>query len=396
MKICSKCGAQLRDDAKFCTKCGNVIAGQADPAGPDSGRKAAAPQRQAAPQGQSAPQRQAAPQGQSAPQRQAAPQGQAAPQRQAAPQGQAAPQRQPAPQPEKKKSAKPFIIVCCVLIALMVIGTGAFVAVNMRKPASDPAGIGVAKEEDSKTSEKDSGKEEKEDEKSSDEDETKTSDETSADETSAVESSAAESSAVETSAVASSASQTSAAETESTPVFAQSQASSGSAADWTYPETTAASTMPATMAANVSYVTYYVVNCNESITLRTSPSTSAGEICQIPLGSAVSYVETADNGFYKIIYNGKTGYGLASYLSQDKPSTTGNSGSNTGVYRTFYVVNCNESITLRTSPSTSASEICQIPLGSAVSYVETSSNGFYKVIYNGNTGYALASYLEEY
>ena len=63
-------------------------------------------------------------------------------------------------------------------------------------------------------------------------------------------------------------------------------------------------------------------------------------------------------------------------------------------YRTMYVVNCNESITLRTSPSTSASEICQIPLGATVSYVESAANGFYKVVYLGNTGYALASYLQ--
>ena len=334
MKICSKCKAQLKDDAKFCTKCGNVIAGQAAPAGPDSGRNPSNPQ------------------------------------------------RQPAPQPGKKKSAKPFIIVCCVLIALMVIGTGAFVAVNMRKPVSGPTGIEESKEDEDKTS-----KEENDDEESSkaDASETKAAGE---------EASLEESSSGQTAAA-----QTSAAETETTPVFAQSQAPSSSAADWTYPETTAAvpaPTMPATAAANVSYTTYYVVNCNESITLRTSPSTSASEICQIPLGSSVSYVETADNGFYKIIYNGKTGYGLASYLSQDKPSAAGYTGSNTGIYRTFYVVNCNESITLRTSPSTSASEICQIPLGSAVSYVETSSNGFYKVIYNGSTGYALASYLEEY
>ena len=140
------------------------------------------------------------------------------------------------------------------------------------------------------------------------------------------------------------------------------------------------------------YTTYYVVNCNQSITLRTSPSTSASEICQIPLGAAVSFVETAKNGFYKVIYNGTTGYALASYLSETpviipEPSY---------YYTTYYVVNCNQSITLRTSPSTSASEICQIPLGAAVSFVETAKNGFYKVIYNGMTGYALASYLSDY
>ena len=137
-------------------------------------------------------------------------------------------------------------------------------------------------------------------------------------------------------------------------------------------------------ASAADYPIYYVVNCNESITLRTSPSTSASEICQIPLGAAVSYVEGAGNGFYKVVYNGNTGYALASYLSSD----TGGSG--------FYarVVHCNESITLRTSPSTSASEICQIPLNSIVYAYEWAGNGFYRVEFNGQVGYALADYLE--
>lgn len=143
----------------------------------------------------------------------------------------------------------------------------------------------------------------------------------------------------------------------------------------------------------INYPTYYVVNCNVSITLRPKPDVSSGEICQIPLGSAVSYVESAENGFYKIIYNGLTGFSLASYLSTNPQSTAPAQQTN---YETYYVVNCNESITLRTSPSTSADEICQIPLGAAVSYVSTAENGFYYICYNGNYGYSLASYLSSY
>ena len=149
-----------------------------------------------------------------------------------------------------------------------------------------------------------------------------------------------------------------------------------------------------TEAKSVSYKTYYVVNCQESITLRNSPSTKSSEICQIPFGSAVSYIETASDGFYKIIYNGKTGYALASYLDltpQDEPPAQ--APVNTNTYPTYYVVNCQESITLRKSARTSSGEICQIPLGAAVSFVENAGSGFYEIIYNGKTGYALASYL---
>lgn len=146
------------------------------------------------------------------------------------------------------------------------------------------------------------------------------------------------------------------------------------------------------------YLTYYVVNCKQSITLRPQPDVSSGELCQIPLGAAVSYVESARNGFYKIVYNGTTGYALASYLSTSKPTGTtsyvsGELIDNTNNFPTYYVVNCKESITLRTSASTQASEICQIPLGAAVSYISAASNGFYYISYQGNDGYALASYL---
>ena len=133
------------------------------------------------------------------------------------------------------------------------------------------------------------------------------------------------------------------------------------------------------------YETYYVVNCKQSITLRTSPSTEAGEICQIPLGSAVSYISAASNGFYYISYNGKTGYALASYLS---------SSSGGSYYDTCRVVNCKQSITLRPGPDVDSGEICQIPLGATVSFVGTAANDFYEIYYMGNHGYALASYLE--
>lgn len=133
------------------------------------------------------------------------------------------------------------------------------------------------------------------------------------------------------------------------------------------------------------YVTYYVVNCKQSITLRPGPDINSGEICQIPLGAAVSYISAASNGFYYISYNGNTGYALASYLS----SSYGGS-----YYDTCRVVNCKQSITLRPGPDVDSGEICQIPLGATVSFVATAANDFYEIYYMGNHGYALAAYLE--
>lgn len=61
---------------------------------------------------------------------------------------------------------------------------------------------------------------------------------------------------------------------------------------------------------------------------------------------------------------------------------------------TMTVVNCDEWISLRVSPSTEAERIVTIPLGERVEFISTASNGFYKVSYNGHIGYALASYLK--
>lgn len=165
------------------------------------------------------------------------------------------------------------------------------------------------------------------------------------------------------------------------------------------PQTTQIQTQAAEPATAMTQVltTLYVVNCNESITLRTADSTSAKEIRQIPLGAAVSFIENAANGFYKVSYNGSTGYALASYLSVDPYNHY--VASTTAAADTLWtgkVVRCNEFITLRKTPSTKGEEITKIPLGAIVTVYSGADNGFYYINYYGSEGYALASYIDAY
>lgn len=334
MKYCKKCGAQMKDNAKFCPSCG--AAGEA-------GGTAGQP-----PQGASG-------------QRPQGPAGQRPPKPAGQPGG-------ASPVEKKKKSAAPFIIICLVLVAAMAGGTAYFVwskgkdkgaAAQVADGGSDGWG-------------------------SSDGDQKKQTEEEAA----GTETTAAEK---ETPAAGETEPETTAAAVETTvsdqPRPASTEQPEGNSQ--TAPE--AGSTAPAQVPGGngATYQTMYVVNCSEFITLRPGDSTTSGEICKIPLGASVSYVSTAGNGFYQVVYNGQTGYALASYLSE----TPGSAAAGDAAYDTMYVVNCNEFITLRTSDSTSAGEICKIPLGAAVSYVSTAGNGFYKIMYNGYTGYALASYL---
>lgn len=153
------------------------------------------------------------------------------------------------------------------------------------------------------------------------------------------------------------------------------------------PSATRSKPLPPISNTNV-VATYYVVNCQKSITLRSEPSTSASEITQIPFGKAVGFIETADNGFSKINYDGLVGYGLSSYLSSDKPSARNSER------RWAQVVNCEDWITLRSSPSTSAGFLARIPLGAYVICIGDAGNEFYEVEYDGRHGYALKAYLE--
>ena len=137
------------------------------------------------------------------------------------------------------------------------------------------------------------------------------------------------------------------------------------------------------------------LDCNESITLRVSDSTNAKEIKQIPLGAAVSFMENAANGFYKVSYNGSTGYALASYLSVD-PYDHYVAPTKASTVWSGKVVRCNEYITLRRTPSTKGEEITKIPLGAIVTVYSGADNGFYYIDYDGFEGYALAGYIDAY
>lgn len=334
MKYCKKCGAQMKDNAKFCPSCGAV-----GEAGGTAGQtpQGASGQRSQGPAGQRPPKPAGQPGGAS-------------------------------PVEKKKKSAAPFIIICLVLVAAMAGGTAYFVwskgkdkgaAAQVADGGSD--GWGSSDGDQKKQTEEEAAGTETTDAEKETPAEVETEPETTA-------------AAVETTV----SDQTQPASTEQPEGNSQTAPEAGS---------TAPAQVPGGNGA--TYQTMYVVNCSEFITLRPGDSTTSGEICKIPLGASVSYVSTAGNGFYQVVYNGQTGYALASYLSE----TPGSAAAGEAAYDTMYVVNCNEFITLRASDSTSAGEICKIPLGAAVSYVSTAGNGFYKILYNGYTGYALASYL---
>ncbi|MCQ2437426.1 MAG: SH3 domain-containing protein [Clostridia bacterium] len=153
--------------------------------------------------------------------------------------------------------------------------------------------------------------------------------------------------------------------------------------------------------AVTSYSTYTgatmrVVNCNEYVTLRKTPSKQGHSAAKVPLNATVSYYGYGDTAeFYHVNYNGTEGYILRQYLAIVSNSSSSSASSvSTTEYTAMRVYNCNEYVSLRKSPSTSANRLQKVYYGQFVTVLNRNvGNGFYYCDFNGTKGYILAQYL---
>ena len=124
----------------------------------------------------------------------------------------------------------------------------------------------------------------------------------------------------------------------------------------------------------------------ENLNLRVEASTSSKIITTIPKGKTIEIVEKLNSGWYKVNYNGKTGYVSSSYVSingstENKPSIVTEKGVTTA------------NLNLRVKASTSSKIITTIPKGQTIEIIEKLNSGWYKVNYNGKTGYVSSKYV---
>lgn len=131
----------------------------------------------------------------------------------------------------------------------------------------------------------------------------------------------------------------------------------------------------------------WYADCEEFITLRAEPSTSAQALTTIPRGGQMTYISPAGE-FTCVEYQGQRGYVLTSYIKPVDASASVSPGN----YGGEWTADCDEFLTLRASASTEAGEINMIPSGSAVELIGW-QGAFALVDYDGGRGYALAVYL---
>ena len=131
------------------------------------------------------------------------------------------------------------------------------------------------------------------------------------------------------------------------------------------------------------------VNSPIGLNLRAGATTNSAVITVLPNNAVVNVIESS-NGWYKVSYNGNIGWIFAQYTTSitNNNSTSNNNNNNVSKIR----VNSPIGLNLRTGAGTNNSIILAIP-NNGVATVLGSSNGWYKVNYNGNIGWVDGNYV---
>ena len=128
---------------------------------------------------------------------------------------------------------------------------------------------------------------------------------------------------------------------------------------------------------------YGVGTTTGNLRLRQSASTSGSILATVPEGTEVSVLEAAQNGWYKVEWNGLQGYMSANYLTvRVTPTTLGTGTPNTG----------SDYLNMRSGPGAGYSKVGSIPPGTTLT-ITAEENGWYKTSYNGVTGYVSSAYV---
>ena len=150
---------------------------------------------------------------------------------------------------------------------------------------------------------------------------------------------------------------------------------------------------------------------NEEVTakvetnLRDIPSqdTDSTVLYTLKNGEVATRIAVSSSGWSKVTFNGNTYYAVTSYLTTDlnyTASGAGEAGDDDGIKTEFTPVNqdvtAKDMVNLRRLPSVEhedATVVAQLKNGDVATCIGISDNGWSKLLYNGETCYAVTSYL---
>ena len=137
------------------------------------------------------------------------------------------------------------------------------------------------------------------------------------------------------------------------------------------------------------------VTAKDTVNLRENASTSANIVATLKNGETLSRTATGKNGWSKLNYNGKTVYAVTSYLTTDLSYKTPTPEPDDGFKTVNEQVTAKNETNLRSAPKggDSSTVVYTLKNGEVAVRIGISDSGWSKLTYNGQTVYAVTSYL---
>ncbi|MDR2888700.1 MAG: glycoside hydrolase family 25 [Lachnospiraceae bacterium] len=141
------------------------------------------------------------------------------------------------------------------------------------------------------------------------------------------------------------------------------------------------------------------VTAKQETNLRSEPSTNNDNsiVGRLVHGDTATRTGIGHNGWSRVIYNGQTLYAVSNYLTTDMNDTGQQAPPQGPIYTPVGDrVTAKETTNLRTGPSTAdpGTIVVSITNGEVVTRIATGDNGWSQIDYNGQTLYAVTSYLQ--
>lgn len=131
----------------------------------------------------------------------------------------------------------------------------------------------------------------------------------------------------------------------------------------------------------------FEVKATTTVNVRVSDSEDADKLDMLSAGAVVTCNVMQPNGWSQIDFNGQTGYVKTEYLERvDNNDEAATDGGRT--------VRCNDTVNIRESASTTANSLGVAYVGDSFTLVEELSNGWSKILYNGQEAYVKSEYLD--
>lgn len=127
-----------------------------------------------------------------------------------------------------------------------------------------------------------------------------------------------------------------------------------------------------------------VIKATEQVRVRKEPTTESEKLGSIDKGEVLEYIETAPNGWYKVIYKGEEAYVCNDYATIEKEEIHS---------ELVQVVTANKEVNIRSEANTDCRKLGTLEKGESLICYGQLDNGWYQVKYNGAVGYVSGKYV---